>query len=313
MTINDEHLAVQFPGQGAQEVGMGEDLYREEPLAKRTFNRADDVLDYSISEICFEGPEETLTETRHSQPGILVTSIAFYRVLQEELESPLEPVAVAGLSLGEYSSLVAAGAIRFEDALRVVQVRAEAMQEDCDRKPSGMVSVLGLTRDEAEEVVEEASEHGVISIANVNSARQIVISGDLEALEKAQEIAEDHGAKRTISLDVAGAFHSPLMEPASEKLREALEDVEIRSPEIPVVTNTTGKQVSDPDEIRNSLAEQVTSPVLWEPTLQTLTEMDVQSYLEVGPGRVLSGLAKKVNREAETMNIQSLEDLRSFL
>lgn len=313
MSLNDQQIALQFPGQGAQKVGMGKDLYREESLARKTFDRANDVLGYDLANICFEGPSEDLTETRHSQPAILVTSIAFYRVLQEKRTHPVEPIAGAGLSLGEYSALVAAGALRFRDALELVRVRAEAMQEDCDREPSGMVSILGMNFEDVQKLVEDAREEGIASVANYNSPGQIVVSGNNPALEFMRKEAENRGARRVISLKVAGAFHSPLMEPAAKKVQNELQSVDFREPEFPVITNTTGDVLSGTDEIRESLGNQVTSPVLWEPTIRTFLDLGAETFLEVGPGRVLSGLVKKVKRDRETVNVQNYEDLLALI
>lgn len=312
--LSDKKLAVQFPGQGAQKVGMGKDLYDEEPLAEETFVRANEKLGYDLTEICFEGPEEKLTETRHSQPAIFVTSLAFYRVLQEKREEPIEPAATAGLSLGEYTALVASGALRFDDALDVVQVRARAMQDACDERPGGMRSVMGMDRKDVEAVCQELDDDGVIDVANVNAPNQIVISGEEELLDEAAERLEERGARRIISLNVAGAFHSQLMQPAANAVEDALNSVEVRPPRFPVLANVTGMQVRDPDDIRRRLVEQLTSSVLWEPSVRTMIEeMDIDAFLEVGPGRVLSSLAKKVDRNVETMNIQSTTDLQDFL
>lgn len=312
--LSDRVLAVQFPGQGAQKVGMGKDLYDEEPLAEKTYDRANEQLGYDLASVCFEGPEEKLTETRHSQPAIFVTSLAFYRVLQEKRDEPVEPSATAGLSLGEYTALVASGALRFEDALEVVQVRARAMQKACDERPGGMRSVMGMDREDVEAVCRELDEEGVIDVANVNAPGQIVISGETELLEEAADRLEERGAGRIVSLNVAGAFHSRLMQPAADAVEEVLNSVEIRPPRFPVLANVTGMQVRDPDDIRRRLVEQLTSSVLWEPSVRTMIEdMNVDTFLEVGPGRVLSSLAKKVDRNVDTLNIQSTSDLNEFL
>ncbi len=307
-------MAVQFPGQGAQKVGMGKDLYDREPLAEKTFDRANEKLGYDLADVCFNGPEDRLTETRHSQPAIFVTSLAFYRVLQEKLDDPIEPAATAGLSLGEYTALVAAGALRFDDALDVVEVRARAMQEACDRQPGGMRSVMGMDLEDVESVCETLQEQGIIDVANVNAPNQIVISGEEAVLEEAEELLEERGAGRIVPLKVAGAFHSRLMQPAADAVEDALSDVQIRPPRFPVIANVTGMQVRDPDDIRHRLVEQLTSSVLWEPSVRTMIEeMGIHSFLEVGPGRVLSSLALKVSRDVETMSVQSVEDLDDFL
>jgi [acyl-carrier-protein] S-malonyltransferase len=313
-TMHEHKPAVQFPGQGAQKVGMGEDLYNREPLAEQTFDRANEQLGYDLADVCFNGPEERLTETRHSQPAIFVTSLAFYRVLQEKLDEPIEPAATAGLSLGEYTALVAAGALRFDDALKVVQVRARAMQDACDERPGGMRSIMGMDRKEVEAVCEELQDQGIIDVANVNAPNQIVISGEEDVLDQAEDVLEERGAGRIVPLKVAGAFHSRLMEPAAEAVKSALADVEIRPPRFPVIANVTGMQVRDPDDIRRRLVQQLTSSVLWAPSIQTMVEeMGIGAFLEVGPGRVLSSLALKVSRDIETLNIQSVEDLDEFL
>lgn len=281
-----------FPGQGAQYVGMGKDLYQEFPSAKNLFEKADQVLGYSISQICFEGPEDKLTQTLYAQPAIFVTSLAALEILKQKFPD-IKPSAVAGLSLGEFTALVAAGSLSFEDGLRLVQIRAQAMERSAKNHPGTMASILGLALPDCEAIAKEAG----CEVANINSPDQIVISGTQETVEKACVLAEGRGAKRAIRLKVGGAFHSTLMRDAKEDLERALANTRIQPPACLFFPNVLGRKVSNPDEIKQLLAKQLMSSVQWVETMNQVHQEGLQFFLEIGPGKVLKGLAKKSRPE----------------
>jgi [acyl-carrier-protein] S-malonyltransferase len=294
--------AILFPGQGAQAVGMGKTVLDTVPAARKLFDDANAILGYDLADICLNGPVEKLNSTAVSQPAIFVGSLAALEVLKASDPSAIESsIATAGLSLGEYTALVFAGALRFEDGLRLVQKRGEAMQAAADATPSGMVSILLMERPQVDDVVVAAKAEGYIQVANLLCPGNIVLSGDKKAVAAAQKIAEEKGA-RTVMLAVAGAFHTPLMQPADEKLAKALEAIELKSPRMPVWSNVDAKPHSDPADFRRLLVQQVLQPVLWEDTLRGLLESGVEQFHEVGPGRVLAGLLKRVNRKIECKN-----------
>ncbi len=305
-----------FPGQGAQYVGMGKDLAEGSEAARKVFERADRVLGFALSEICFEGPEDRLTATDISQPAILTTSWAAVAALRE---TPAgrdlgEPDAAAGLSLGEYTALLAARALGFEDAVRVTHLRGRYMQEACDAAPSGMVSLLGVDEAGAEKICEAARTVGRIWPANFNSPGQVVVSGDAGACEKVVETAESLGAQRAVPLQVAGGFHCPLMSPAREKLTPELEGLRIREPALPVVANTTGDYYSGAAEAPRVLADQVDSPVRWQQGIERLVADGVERFIEIGPGRVLVGLLRRVDRALgrAAENVGTMDQVRAF-
>jgi len=297
-------IALLFPGQGAQHVGMGKKIAERYPAARELYARASDILGYDLARLCFEGPAEQLDTTAVSQPAIFVTSLAALEMLRaERADVVLSCEMTAGLSLGEYTALVFAGAMSFEDGLRVVQRRGEAMQEASDATPSGMVSILMLDREKVEEICREAGEFGLIRIANLLCPGNIVLSGENAACEKAAELAEQAGG-RAVPLAVAGAFHTELMKPADARLAEALAGVPIRKPDIPVVSNVDARPHDDPDEIRELLVRQVLSPVQWEDSVRYMLDRGVDEFYEVGPGKVLRGLMKRIDRsvQVETVN-----------
>lgn len=297
-----------FAGQGAQFVGMGKDLAETYPECMALFNKADEVLGYEISKICFEGPVEELTKSNHCQPAIFVTSIACYNALCREVEG-LSFKGAAGLSLGEWSALHIAGALTFEDTMRVLEARGRFMQEACEEHDGAMVSVIGLSFDKLNEICSETD----VEIANLNSLEQTVLSGARKGIEAAEKKAKEAGAKRVIMLNVAGAYHSPLMSSAAVKLEGVLSNVEISRPHIPVIANVTGQPHGGADEIRGAMIKQVTSPVQWLSCVRWFKDRGVTEYVECGPGRVLSGLIKRIDTEAVIHNIQDCETLRRML
>jgi len=287
-----------FPGQGAQYVGMGRDLAERYPEARALYERADAVLGFALSEVCFNGPEDRLTATDISQPAILVTSLAALAALRTtDAGRRLVPEAAAGLSLGEYTALVAAGVLDFEEAVRLTHLRGTYMQEACEAVPSGMVSLLGVDAEGAEKICEAAREAGIIWPANYNCPGQIVLSGVQAACERAVAIAEAHGAQRAVPLAVAGGFHSPLMAPAREKLTPHLEALRPGEAAFPVIANVTGDYYPGPDAVPDLLARQVDEPVRWQQGLERLLADGFDRFVEVGPGRVLTGLLKRIDRK----------------
>lgn len=292
-----------FPGQGAQHVGMGADLVRESPAARAVFERADDVLGYRLSRICFEGPDDSLQRTDVSQPAILITSLATLACFEQRLgQAPPACFAAAGLSLGEYSALAAADAITFEDAVRLVKRRGELMQKACEMSPSGMASIIGLDRDAVEALCLEASQRGVVSVCNLNAPGQIAVGGEIPALHVAMEIAKQRGATRVVPLKVAGGFHTRLMKPAEEELAQEIRSIPVRRPRFPVVANLSAEYVTDPEAIRTSLIRQLTSPVLWVDSMRRLIQDGVSTFFEIGPGNVLSGLMRRIDRSAQCLH-----------
>jgi len=283
-----------FAGQGAQAVGMGKDLYEKSTAARDVFDMACEVVGYDLKALCFEGPEDDLNTTRVSQPAILAASLAQYRTLEEHPE--VSELFGAGLSLGEYSALAAAGAIADRDAVDLVKTRGELMQKACDENPGGMASVIGLDRNKVEEIVRQAGERGVVGICNINSPGQIAIGGAEEPLAYASELAGKAGAKRVIQLKVAGAFHTELMASARDALREKIESTTISKPAYPIVSNVSANYTVDPMEIRANLVNQLTSPVLWADSMALLVNDGVKRCFEFGPGNVLAGLMRRIDR-----------------
>ncbi len=305
--------AVLFPGQGAQYVGMSEQIVGRLPEAQAMFDRARELLDLDLLEVMTSGPEEQLNSTALSQPAIFVASVAALKLAERETPELLqEATATAGLSLGEYTALVFAGAIEFESALEIVVLRGRYMQEACEAHPSGMVSLLGINYEQAVKLVEACREAGVIAVANVNSPKQIVVSGEPAALDLARERAPEYGARRAVPLRVAGAYHSPLMNLATQKLEPELDRLEIRSPRLRFVANVTAEETDDPEAIRAGLKRQVESSVLWEPTLQTLFGWGIDRFVELGPGKVIQGLIRQTRPEAETVSLLSAESFQNY-
>ncbi len=294
-----------FPGQGAQSVGMGRQLAETVPAVRRLYDRAADVLGYDLAQICFHGPEQELDSTVISQPALFVTSLAALESLRHESPAVVEACqATAGLSLGEYTSMVFAGVMELEDALQVVKRRGEAMQAAADAIPSGMVSILGLELEKVEQLCSAARVEGeILQVANRLCPANIAISGHSTACERAAEMATSHGAMKAVPLAVAGAFHTDLMQSAVGKLADALADVPMQTPRIPVVSNVDARPHDDPEEIRQLLIRQVVSPVRWEDSMRYLLDQGAQHFYEIGPGRVLRGLLRRVNRKIPCDNV----------
>ncbi len=292
-----------FPGQGSQYPGMGQDLYEKYPKARELMDLADDILGYSLTKVMFEGTEEDLKQTRYTQPAIFVHSVVIASVLGDKFD----PDMVAGHSLGEFSALTAVGALSFKDGLLLVKQRAEAMQKACELKPSTMAAIIGLEDEVVVKVCEEIDD--LVVAANFNYPGQVVISGTIEGVDKAIEKLKALGARRAVKLKVSGAFHSPLMEPAREMLAQAIENVEIKKPICPVYQNVDALPHTEPDEIRKNLLLQLTSAVRWTQSVRNMIAAGADTFIETGPGNVLQGMMRKIDRSVQTFSALKLLDL----
>ncbi|MEC1774739.1 ACP S-malonyltransferase [Bacillus mojavensis] len=300
-------IAFLFPGQGSQFIGMGKELYEQVPAAKRLFDEADETLETKLSSLIFEGDAKELTLTYNAQPALLTTSIA---VLEKFKESGITPDFTAGHSLGEYSALVAAGAMSFKDAVYTVRKRGEFMNEAVPAGEGAMAAILGMDANALKQVTDKVTEDGhLVQLANLNCPGQIVISGTSKGVELASEQAKENGAKRAIPLDVSGPFHSELMKPAAEKLKEVLDSCELKNADVPVISNVSADVMTDKEEIKEKLIEQLYSPVRFEETVNKLIAEGVTTFIEIGPGKVLSGLVKKVNRRLKTIAVSDPETI----
>ncbi len=302
--------AVLFPGQGAQFAGMGKDWCEAFPTAKATFAEASAVLGFSLEDACWNRGDE-VNRTDIAQPGILVTSVAVLRVLIERGLDPRAARMTAGLSLGEYTALWFAGSLEFADAVRLVRLRGEAMQRASELVKSGMVSLMGATEEQARSVAAAGATKGICSVANLNAPGQIIVSGELAALDHLEAVAKDHGIRRTRRLVVAGGFHSECMRPAAEDLARALAKVSIAPPGIPFVTNVTAQTETSPDAIRSNLALQVCAPTLWEASMRFAVGQGILDYLEPAPGKVLAGLMGKIDERARVRSVAAPADLEA--
>lgn len=297
-----------FPGQGAQYVGMGKDLYDNSVEAKEMIKTADDALGVNLSYVMFNGPEEKLKQTEFTQPAIFLHSVILSSIIRT-----LQVDGAAGHSLGEYSALVAARSIQFYDAVKLVRERGKAMQQSGEENPGTMAAIVGLDPQKVDECCKEASAVGIVQAANLNSPGQIVISGSIEGVKKAMEICKSKGAKLVKQLVVSGAFHSPLMLSAKEKLKDNLDETNIYDARFPVYANVTAKPVTKKEEIKDLLFEQVTSPVRWEETIKNMVADGFDEFYEVGPGKVLQGLVKRINPSVKTFGIDKFTDVEPYL
>jgi [acyl-carrier-protein] S-malonyltransferase len=299
-------VAYVFPGQGSQSTGMGRDLYNSYPSAKEAFDEADASLDFSLSRLCFEGPEEELTKTHNVQPAILVVSIACLKALEEATIANFpSPTFVAGHSLGEYTALVAAGVLGLTDAVLLVRERGRLMYEAGLKNPGSMLAVIGLDK----ETVEDISLHSSTEISNINCPGQIVISGAAQALAEANKLAKIRGARALIPLRVSGAFHSALMEPVIAEFSKVVSSFTFHPPVIPVISNVTTRPLTDVNSIKKELVKQLRNCIQWQGSVEYMMHNGVTTFYEIGPGRVLSGLIRRINSELQTFNISGIEDI----
>lgn len=300
-------LAFIFPGQGSQFAGMGKDIAENFPVAREVFSEANDAIGFDLAKLCFEGPEDNLRLTSNTQPAILTVSIAVLRALQSE--TGLVPGLTAGHSLGEYSALVCAGALPFADAVRTVHLRGKYMQEAVPVGTGTMAAMLGIEKTELESICDEAAQGEVVSVANFNSPGQIVIAGHAGAVSRAIDIAKGRGFRKAMPLPVSAPFHCSLMRPAAERLEAVLAEVAVADPRIPVISNVEALPCKDGSRIRGLLVSQVCAPVRWDESVQKMSELGVSRFVEVGPGKVLSGLVKRIVKEAEVTNVETSASL----
>lgn len=304
-----QKLAYVFPGQGSQYVGMGKSLYQASGAARRVFQQADEILGFKLSELCFEGPAEELEDTINAQPAILTVSMACLAAMREKLEAVghnwQPPRFVAGHSLGEYTALVAAGALDFSDALRLVRERGRLMKEQGDHRPGGMAAVIGLDRNVLEQACKQASKEtgGIVSLANANSPEQFVISGERAALNRAIELIRDSGARTVVPLRISIASHSPLMQQAASRLAEIIDRSPLRDPQVPVVTNIAGQVRTSAEHIRAELESQMVAPVEWVGSVREMVANGVDTFVEIGPGQVLSRLIRRISSDVKAISI----------
>ena len=304
------NTAFLFPGQASQKIGMGLDLFQRSELGKKYYDLANDILDCDIQDISFNGPEEILKQTKYTQPAIYVVSVILGKLL---LDKGFTPTVAAGHSLGEYSALTIGGAFNFRTGLKLVKCRAESMQTAGEIQNGTMAAIIGLSDDEIKSICGSCSNGNVVVPANYNSPGQVVISGEVSAVHLAMNKATEAGARNVIRLNVSGAFHSPLMTPAREALAEILNSIEIRDTIIPVYLNVSAKPVTKRSDIRNGLISQLEKSVLWHKTITTMNKNEINKYVEIGPGRVLQGLNRRINRTFQTTGIETLDDVIHFV
>jgi [acyl-carrier-protein] S-malonyltransferase len=306
-------IAFVFPGQGSQHVGMGKALFEVSESARRVFHQADEILGFALSKLCFEGPEPQLNDTVNAQPAILTVSVACLAALRERWQAMGQVVApkyVAGHSLGEFTALVAADVLDFETALRLVRERGRLMKENGEARPGGMLAVIGLEPDVVDELVREASGSGILTVANANSPGQLVLSGESPALERATVLARERGAAKVVRLPITIASHSPLMAKAASQFAELISHLPLRQPRIPVVANITGQILTSAEDIRKELADHILRPVQWTASVIEMVRRGSASFLEIGPGQVLSGLIRRISQEVQVVTLNDREIVR---
>jgi [acyl-carrier-protein] S-malonyltransferase len=303
-------IAFLFSGQGAQYVGMGKELFENYKASREVFEEANAELGFDISKLCFEGSKEELDKTENTQPAILTTSIAALKALEE---NGVKADLAAGLSLGEYTALVYSGVFKFADAVKLVKKRGRFMQEAVPQGEGAMAAVLGLDSDKLREVCKEASKFGIVEPANFNCPGQIAMAGEVLAVEKAAEMAKEAGARKVVMLQVSGPFHTSMLKPASDKLKIELENTEIYDFKLPVITNVTGNYIESKDQVRGLLQKQVMSAVLWEDTIRRMVADGVDTFVEIGPGKTLSGFVKKIDKNLKIFNVEDLSSLNKCI
>lgn len=304
-----KRIAFMFPGQGSQTVGMGEDLYNAYPQIQALYKEANEVLDMDLQTLMFEGPKDTLTETENTQPALLLSSVAVTQLLEE---NGIRPSMVVGHSLGEYSALVAAGAMKWQDAIGLVKVRGHLMEQAVPEGQGTMAAVLGLGQDKVQEALDQVTDE-IVDLANLNCPGQIVISGSVPGVEQATALLKEAGAKRVLPLNVSGPFHSRLMKQANEDFAAYLNDVSLENPKMPVYANVSADAVTEKETVKELLVQQLYSPVRFEESIQKMLEQDIDAFVEVGTGKVLCGLLKKIDRKAKTFAVQDQESLEAFI
>ena len=302
-------IAFIFPGQASQYVGMGREISRT-PIGEKLFFQADEIAGFPLSSLCFEGPEEELTQTDNTQPAIVTVSAIVFHLLAEK---GIKPEMVAGHSLGEYSALVAAGSLSFLDAVRLLRILGQLMRDATKTIDGGMAAIIGLSPQEVEEICREAGSTSIVQAANYNSPVQTAISGERSGLEKAIELATERGAKRALMLPVSAPFHSSLMDPVAEKFRPELEAIELKDTEVPVIANVTARPETGSDDIRQNLITQINSPVRWSDSIQYMIAQGIDTFIEVGPGKVLTGLLKKIDRSVTSIPVETLESIDGLI
>lgn len=306
MAEQEAALAYVFPGQGSQQVGMGRDLYNAFTQAREVFEEADDALGIPLSRLCFEGPEEELAQTVNAQPAILTASIACLKSAASVAGGLICPAFMAGHSLGEYTALIAAQVLDFREAVRLTRQRGRLMQEAGEREPGGMAALIGLDELSVEEICQETGAQ----VCNLNSPTQIVIGGSRETLVRAMDLARAMGARHITQLKVSGAFHSSLMQPAAEGMAQTISQLDFRDPSVPIVVNSTAQPVTTAAEIKQELLQQLSSCVQWQKSVEYMVGAGVSTFIEIGPGQVLNGLIKRINQEAQILNIEDISSIR---